>query len=93
MQLREHDKKEVVTPLLRELGGHFGRCRTSLAIILALCLWVSKEAEIIESGFDADFHKKASEILARKQRMPSVSERVVSLPLLSRCLPNIARIH
>ncbi len=41
LQLREFDKEEVATPMMRVLGGHFGRCRTSIAILMALCLWVS----------------------------------------------------
>jgi len=40
-KLRDHDKSEVATPLLRGLGGHFGRCRTSIALIMALSLWIT----------------------------------------------------
>ncbi len=40
-QIRNYDKTDVNSPFLRGFGRHFGRFRTSVALGLGLCLWVS----------------------------------------------------
>ena len=39
-QARNYDSAEITTPVLRVIGDHFGRFRTSIALTLGICLWV-----------------------------------------------------